>query len=74
MFECERGATPHRAREHAEHGDFIYLDPGIVSIMGGSKSCSSYRYHDAVGNVYYVVMPYPSCTGCLGGAWRRLTR
>ena len=47
---------------------FIYLDPGIVSIMGGSKSCSSYcGYHDAVGKVYYAVMPYPSCSGCLGG-------
>jgi len=47
---------------------FIYLDPGVVSIMGGSKSCSSYcGYHDAVGKVYYAVMPYPSCTGCLGG-------
>jgi hypothetical protein len=47
---------------------FIYLDPGIVSIMGGSKSCSSYcGYHDAVGSVYYAVMPYPNCAGCLGG-------
>jgi hypothetical protein len=47
---------------------FVYLDPGIVSIMGGSKSCSSYcGYHDAVGKVYYAVMPYPSCAGCLGG-------
>jgi len=48
---------------------FIYLDPGIASIMGGSKSCSSYcGYHDAMGKVYYAVMPYPSCAGCLGGA------
>ena len=47
---------------------FIYLDPGIVSIMGGSKSCSSYcGYHDAVGKIYYAVMPYPNCAGCLGG-------
>jgi hypothetical protein len=47
---------------------FIYLDPGIVSIMGGSKSCSSYcGYHDAVGKAYYAVMPYPNCAGCLGG-------
>ena len=47
---------------------FIYLDPGISSIMGGSKSCSSYcGYHNAVGKVYYAVMPYPTCAGCLGG-------
>ena len=47
---------------------FIYLEPGTVSVMGGSKSCQNYcGYHDAVGAVYYAVMPYPSCTGCLGG-------
>jgi hypothetical protein len=47
---------------------FIYLDPGIVSIMGGSKSCQNYcGYHDAAGSVYYAVMPYPTCSGCLGG-------
>ncbi len=47
---------------------FIYLDPGVVSIMGGSSSCKSFcGYHNNVGKVYYAVMPYPSCTGCLGG-------
>ena len=47
---------------------FIYLEPGVVSIMGGSKSCQNYcGYHDAVGKVYYAVMPYPLCPGCLGG-------
>jgi len=47
---------------------FLYLAPGIVSVMGGSKSCQNYcGYHDAVGSVYYAVMPYPTCAGCLGG-------
>ena len=47
---------------------FIYLEPGVVSIMGGSKSCQNYcGYHNDLGAVYYAVMPYPSCTGCLGG-------
>jgi hypothetical protein len=47
---------------------FIYLDPGIISIMGGSKSCQNYcGYHDHTGSVYYAVMPYPTCSGCLGG-------
>ncbi len=47
---------------------FIYLDPGIVSVMGGSRSCQSYcGYHNNAGNVYYAVMPYPTCAGCLGG-------
>jgi hypothetical protein len=47
---------------------FVFLDPGIVSILGGSRSCQSYcGYHNNVGAVYYAVMPYPSCSGCLGG-------
>ena len=47
---------------------FIYLEPGIVSIMGGSKSCQSYcGYHNHIAKTYYAVMPYPSCGGCLGG-------
>jgi hypothetical protein len=47
---------------------FIYLDPGVVSVMGGSKSCQSYcGYHNNVGGIYYAVMPYPLCAGCLGG-------
>jgi hypothetical protein len=47
---------------------FIYLDPKVISIMGGSRSCQSYcGYHDNVGTVYYAVMPYPTCSGCLGG-------
>ena len=47
---------------------FIYLDPKVVSIMGGSRSCQNYcGYHDNVGSVYYAVMPYPTCGGCLGG-------
>lgn len=47
---------------------FIYLDPGIISIMGGGQSCQSYcGYHNHVGKIYYAVMPYPTCTGCLGG-------
>lgn len=47
---------------------FFYLDPKVVSIMGGSRSCQNYcGYHDNVGSVYYAVMPYPTCTGCLGG-------
>ena len=47
---------------------FVYLDPRIVSIMGGGKSCQSYcGYHSNAGSTYYAVMPYPTCSGCLGG-------
>jgi len=47
---------------------FVYLEPGIVSVMGGSRSCHSYcGYHNNVNGIYYAVMPYPGCRGCLGG-------
>jgi hypothetical protein len=46
---------------------FIFLDPGVVSVMGGSRSCQSYcGYHNNVASIYYAVMPYPGCAGCLG--------
>lgn len=48
---------------------FVYTDIGVTVSMGGSKSCSSFcGYHDATNNnLYYAVMPYPGCSGCLGG-------
>ena len=47
---------------------FIFLEEGIVSVMGGSRSCQSYcGYHNNVDGIYYAVMPYPGCDGCLGG-------
>ncbi len=47
---------------------FIYLEPGIVSIMGGAKSCQNYcGYHNHIAKTFYSVMPFPTCAGCLGG-------
>jgi hypothetical protein len=47
---------------------FIYLDPNVVAIMGGSRSCQSFcGYHNTTANVFYAVMPFPTCPGCLGG-------
>ena len=60
------GGTVRRWTKNALY--FIYLDPGIVSVMGGARSCQSFcGYHNNAGKLYYAVMPYPSCTGCLGG-------
>ena len=48
---------------------FIYLPPGVRVVMGGSSSCQAFcGYHNAIGSsVFYAVMPYPGCTGCIGG-------
>jgi hypothetical protein len=48
---------------------FVYLPPGVVVVQGGSKSCQAFcGYHDNInGQIFYAVMPYPNCQGCLGG-------
>jgi hypothetical protein len=48
---------------------FLFLPPGVTVTQGGSASCQVFcGYHDAINNsIFYAVMPYPSCTGCLGG-------
>jgi len=48
---------------------FVYLPPGVKAIQGGSGSCTAFcGYHNDVnGEIFYAVMPYPSCSGCVGG-------
>lgn len=48
---------------------FVYLPAGVSVSQGGSRSCQAFcGYHsDFAGQIYYAVMPYPGCTGCLGG-------
>lgn len=45
------------------------LPPGVSVTMGGSSSCSAFcGYHNAVQTgLYYAVLVYPDCTGCMGG-------
>ncbi|HEY1420548.1 MAG TPA: hypothetical protein VGG90_07540 [Candidatus Dormibacteraeota bacterium] len=48
---------------------FAFLPPGTAISMGSSSSCVNFcGYHsDIKGGTFYAVMPYPGCTGCLGG-------
>ena len=48
---------------------FVYLQPGVSVAQGGQRSCTNFcGYHDAIGGtIYYAVMPYPGCSGCVGG-------
>jgi hypothetical protein len=48
---------------------FVYLPQGVTVVQGGSRSCQAFcGYHDNVsGQIFYAVMPYPNCNGCLGG-------
>lgn len=47
---------------------FVYVQPGVRVVMGGSASCQAFcGYHsDIAGKTFYAVMPYPGCTGCTG--------
>ena len=48
---------------------FVYLPPGVDVDLGGQLSCSNFcGYHDSIGGtIFYAVMPYPGCSGCVGG-------
>jgi hypothetical protein len=52
---------------------FIFLPPNVVSTLGGSSSCVAggfCGYHNRIGNVYYAVIPFVNCAGCVfGGAF-----
>jgi hypothetical protein len=49
---------------------FVYLPPGVTADLGGQQSCSAFcGYHESFGpQVFYAVMPFPDCSGCLGGS------
>ena len=48
---------------------FVFLPNGVQVVQGGGASCQVFcGYHDVFGNnIYYAVMPFPGCSGCMGG-------
>jgi hypothetical protein len=49
---------------------FVYLPPGTQVKQSAATSCKDFcGYHDATpdGSLFYAVMPFPGCDGCLGG-------
>ena len=45
---------------------FVFLPPSVVSILGTDRSCQSFcGYHNHIGNVYYAVIPFADCAGCV---------
>jgi hypothetical protein len=48
---------------------FIFVQPGVRVVMGGSSSCQAFcGYHNNIGStIFYAVMPFPGCNGCTGG-------
>jgi hypothetical protein len=64
-----RGALPSLPAPNANRLYALFLPPGVAVVMGGSRSCQAFcGYHDAIDNeIFYAVLPYPGCSGCLGG-------
>jgi hypothetical protein len=69
MLQKEIKSTSSVPKPDANTLYFIYLPPGTAVVQGGSRSCQAFcGYHDTVGKgIYYAVMPFPNCAGCLGG-------
>jgi hypothetical protein len=52
-------------------GNTLYIistPPNTMVHMGGGASCRSFcGYHDAIkGEIFYAVLPWPECSGCMG--------
>jgi hypothetical protein len=47
---------------------FLYMPPGASVSQGGGRSCQAFcGYHfDIGGKIFYAVVPYPGCAGCMG--------
>src|SRR5256886_14291542 len=47
---------------------FAFLPPGVTVVAGSERSCQALcGYHDrSAGGLFYAVVPYPNCAGCLG--------
>jgi hypothetical protein len=46
---------------------FVFVPSGVRVVQGGSASCQAFcGYHnDIAGQIFYAVMPFPDCAGCL---------
>jgi len=46
---------------------FAFLPPGVTVVAGSERSCQAFcGYHErSAGGLFYAVVPYPNCAGCL---------
>ena len=67
LLQQEIANDPSIAQPDANTLYFFYLPPGVTVEMDGSASCQAFcGYHDTInGQLFYAVMPYPDCSGCI---------
>ena len=45
---------------------FVFLPPNVASVLGTKQSCQDYcGYHSHIDAVYYAVIPFADCPGCV---------
>ena len=69
LIQRELAADTSLPRPGANTLYFVFLPPGTSIALGSSSSCVNFcGYHsDIKASTFYAVMPYPDCSGCLGG-------
>ena len=68
MVRDQIASNPAVAQPAANSLYFVFLPPGVTSDLEGSSSCVAFcGYHNNTGSLYYAVMPYLDCGGCMAG-------
>ena len=51
---------------------FVYLPPEVVSTFGTVNSCQQIcGYHSHINGIFYAVVPFVKCNGCMSGSTNR---
>ena len=69
LIQRQLAADPLVPQPNANTLYFVFLPPGTAIALGSGSSCVNFcGYHsDVNASIFYAVMPYPDCSGCLGG-------
>ena len=69
MLQNEIASTSAFPQPSANTLYFVYFPPGVKVVQGGAGSCTAFcGYHNDINSdILYAAMPYPGCSGCVGG-------
>jgi hypothetical protein len=69
LIQQELSSDPAVPQPNSSSLYFVYLPPGVSVGLNGGASCVNFcGYHNDInGQIFYAVMPYPDCSGCVGG-------
>ena len=69
LIQDEIASDPAVAQPTPDSLYYVFLPPGVTAGLDGASSCVNFcGYHDHIdGKLFYAVMPYPDCAGCMSG-------